>query len=113
MFHLVGLRSTVLMRADVPVLNTSECARIYRSSFNNDKLTCASGVNEVNICKGDSGGPLFSRVYRDRRTRCVQVGVISLGVGTCRDTRYLPAIFTRVNFYIKWIQKNLEDESGL
>uniref|UniRef100_A0A1B0FHV3 Peptidase S1 domain-containing protein n=1 Tax=Glossina morsitans morsitans TaxID=37546 RepID=A0A1B0FHV3_GLOMM len=108
-----SLRSTVLMRADVPVLNMSECARIYRSSFNNDKVMCASGVNEVDICKGDSGGPLFSRVYRDRRTRCVQVGVISLGVGTCGDTCYLPAIFTRVNFYIKWIQKNLEDESGL
>uniref|UniRef100_A0A1B0B5U5 Peptidase S1 domain-containing protein n=1 Tax=Glossina palpalis gambiensis TaxID=67801 RepID=A0A1B0B5U5_9MUSC len=37
-----NLLSTVPMKADVPVLDMSECARIYRLSFHNDKAMCAS-----------------------------------------------------------------------
>lgn len=108
-FHLVGLSSNVLMKAEIPVLDINECTRIYRSFFNNDKEICASGINEVDVCKGDSGGPLFTSVYRSRRTRSVQIGVTSLGVASCGDKRYLPAVFTRVPSYMRWIENNLEE----
>uniref|UniRef100_A0A1A9UMX8 Peptidase S1 domain-containing protein n=1 Tax=Glossina austeni TaxID=7395 RepID=A0A1A9UMX8_GLOAU len=108
-FHLVGLSSNVLMKAEIPVLDINECTRIYRSFFNNDKEICASGFNEVDVCKGDSGGPLFTSVYRSRRTRSVQIGVTSLGVASCGDKRYLPAVFTRVPSYMRWIENNLEE----
>ncbi|KAL9929289.1 melanization protease 1-like [Glossina fuscipes fuscipes] len=104
-----SLSSNILMKAEIPVLDINECTRIYRSFFNNDKEICASGINEVDVCKGDSGGPLFTSVYRSRRTRSVQIGVTSLGVASCGDKRYLPAVFTRVPSYMNWIENNLEE----
>ncbi|KAI9584042.1 melanization protease 1-like [Glossina fuscipes] len=104
-----SLSSNILMKAEIPVLDINECTRIYRSFFNNDKEICASGINEVDVCKGDSGGPLFTSVYRNRRTRSVQIGVTSLGVASCGDKRYLPAVFTRVPSYMNWIENNLEE----
>uniref|UniRef100_A0A1A9W0H2 Peptidase S1 domain-containing protein n=1 Tax=Glossina brevipalpis TaxID=37001 RepID=A0A1A9W0H2_9MUSC len=104
-----SISSNVLMKAEIPVLDINECSRIYRSFFSDDKEICASGATEVDVCKGDSGGPLFTSVYRSRRTRSVQVGVTSLGVASCGDKRYLPAVFTRVTSYMKWIENKLEE----
>ncbi|XP_065357344.1 melanization protease 1-like [Calliphora vicina] len=103
------IRSAILLKADVPILDISKCREIYRYSvFNDSTEICGSGVNEVDVCKGDSGGALFYREYVNRREKYHQLGIVSLGVRSCGDSRFLPAVFTKVQGFYKWIENNLE-----
>lgn len=104
-----AIRSAILLKAEVPILDISKCREIYRYSvFNDSTEICGSGVNEVDVCKGDSGGALFYREYVNRREKYHQLGIVSLGVRSCGDSRYLPAVFTKVQGFYKWIENNLE-----
>lgn len=104
-----AIRSAVLLKAEVPVLDMSRCREIYRYSvFNDSTEICGSGANEVDVCKGDSGGALFLSKTIKSREKFFQLGIISLGVRRCGDTRFLPAVFTKVQGFYKWIENNLE-----
>lgn len=48
-------------------------------------------------CQGDSGGPLV--------VNGIQQGIVSWALG-CAEPGF-PAVFTRVNYYIDWIQQHM------
>uniref|UniRef100_A0A1B0BPQ0 Peptidase S1 domain-containing protein n=1 Tax=Glossina palpalis gambiensis TaxID=67801 RepID=A0A1B0BPQ0_9MUSC len=106
-----GKMSDVLLHAEVPVLSLDYCQKIYPYTHFNATKICASGVDEIDICKGDSGGPLIARLegYQvGRKFRYLQTGIISAGVSTCGDKRFLPGVFTNVASFINWIEEKLE-----
>ena len=65
-------------------------------------------MNEVDVCQGDSGGALFYNENLGNKRKYYQLGIISLGVRRCGDKRFLPAVFTKLTGYYKWIENNLE-----
>ena len=56
-------------------------------------------------CRGDSGGPLVLKLGQYKTY--YQMGIVSFGFeGICGNGR--PAIYTRLAFYLEWIQASLE-----
>ncbi|XP_037816424.1 spaetzle-processing enzyme-like [Lucilia sericata] len=103
------IHSAVLLKAEVPILDISKCSEIYRYSvFNDSTEICGSGVNEIDVCKGDSGGAIFYRKSSGKKDKYHMLGIISLGVRRCGDSRFLPAVFTKLKGFYKWIENNLE-----
>ncbi|EDL26743.1 complement factor B, isoform CRA_f [Mus musculus] len=81
------------------------------------RFLCTGGVDpyaDPNTCKGDSGGPLIVH----KRSRFIQVGVISWGVvDVCRDQRrqQLVPSYARdfhINLFqvLPWLKDKLKDE---
>ncbi|KAF6364219.1 complement factor B [Rhinolophus ferrumequinum] len=81
------------------------------------RFLCTGGVSpysDPNTCKGDSGGPLIIH----KRSRFIQVGVISWGVvDVCRDQRrqqYVPAHARdfHINLFqvLPWLKDKLQHE---
>lgn len=62
---------------------------------------CAGSTEAKDTCQGDSGGPLLTQ---HSQYPCMYnvVGITSMGVGGCAIPN-VPAIYTRVKYYIKWI----------
>ena len=60
-------------------------------------------------CSGDSGGPLeFSGNFEnDYVPKAIQYGIVSFGIHSC-GVKSLPAIYTKVYPYLKWILDNME-----
>lgn len=61
---------------------------------------CAEPQGTVRVCPADAGGPLTVTEADGSRT---QIGVTSFVTGLGCSAR--PAVFTRLNFYLKWIQQ--------
>ena len=55
-------------------------------------------------CNGDSGGPLFAREITD--DPWVQIGLVSYGTTTCG--KGVPGVYTKVSYYMDWIDDHLE-----
>ncbi|XP_053692034.1 phenoloxidase-activating factor 3-like [Sabethes cyaneus] len=104
-----GRTSNVLQYASVPILTTDRCASTLAKlsdaiTLDDSSQLCAGGVNKVDNCAGDSGGPLQ---YYSRSSAAVMYGVVSFGVNSCGDES-APGVYTRVSHYIDWIAQNLE-----
>lgn len=101
--------SNVMLQANVPYVSIPECQRKMNENRLNiqltDKQMCAGGIDRVDTCKGDSGGPLgFSANYNG--ARFMQFGVVSLGVNSCGE-KSVPGIYCRVAAYMDWILDNM------
>jgi len=93
--------SNVLMQVGVPVINTRECATMYRPNritIDSYAMMCA-GYKQggKDACQGDSGGPFV--VKKDNAF--VLQGVVSFGIGCARPG--MPGVYTRVSNYRSWI----------
>lgn len=101
--------SPKLQTVDFNVQQNQKCEEVYKNNnrlkngFNATTMICAGyPAGGKDTCQGDSGGPLHvdlpngcSRIYS-------QIGITSLGIGCAfPDT---PAVYTRVSFYIPWIE---------
>ncbi|XP_041980966.1 chymotrypsin-1-like [Aricia agestis] len=85
--------SNELLEVEVIVVINDECGQAG--------LICALPpvpVSEESLCEGVSGGPLVD-------LKGGLVGILISGVGTC-DTGY-PNLYTSVQAYLPWIEKNL------
>ncbi|KXJ71591.1 hypothetical protein RP20_CCG020195 [Aedes albopictus] len=101
--------SNTLLQANLPHVSVADCQQKMNENRLNiqlsDKQLCAGGVDKVDTCKGDSGGPLgFSAPYNG--ARFVQFGVVSLGVDSCGE-KSVPGIYCRVSAYMDWILDNV------
>ncbi|CAB1341008.1 unnamed protein product [Coregonus sp. 'balchen'] len=92
---------TVLQKAEVSVLDQSECKRRYGPI--SPRMLCA-GVpsGQQDACRGDSGGPLSCRAPEGR---WFLTGIVSWGAGCGRPS--LPGVYTRVNKFTTWIQSHI------
>ncbi|CAG9774041.1 unnamed protein product [Ceutorhynchus assimilis] len=103
-----GHKSSVLLKASVPVLPLSTCQKIYdRFAPIKSSQICAGGYKGQDSCAGDSGGPLIYTGMVDGSPRYIQYGIVSFGPREC-GTEGQPGIYTRVGSHLMWILDNLK-----
>ncbi|KAG8267260.1 hypothetical protein J6590_055451 [Homalodisca vitripennis] len=100
-----GATSATLQEVQVPIMSNKACKNSsYGSSRITENMMCAGyPEGKKDSCQGDSGGPLHV-VFNDVHH---VVGVVSWGEG-CAQADH-PGVYTRVNRYLTWIQKNTRD----
>ncbi|KAG8236453.1 hypothetical protein J437_LFUL016750 [Ladona fulva] len=98
--------SRVLLKGNVPVKSNAECEQLYKNQLqiSNTSQLCTGGVRDT--CNRDSGGPLTYYGPMEGSLRVIQHGIVSFGPQTCGNTE-LPAVYTRVGYYMKWILDNI------
>jgi trypsin len=106
--RLTGHAPDQLQAATVPLEEASRCERGTRRFypfFDPTRQLCTLDAPhfKVTSCHGDSGGPAIAK--RADGTM-VEVGVTSLGDGTCNPTS--PAVFTRTDQIQPWVQSWIE-----
>jgi len=75
-----------------------------------DAQICAGNYDgDKDACQGDSGGGLYIQQTLGNAEKRVVVGLTSYGYG-CGLPRY-PGIYTRVSFYLGWIENNIAEVS--
>ncbi|XP_030379480.1 serine protease easter [Scaptodrosophila lebanonensis] len=101
-------------KATLLVKPLQECKPLYqRLGYRlDDSQLCASGGVGVDSCSGDSGGPLTAGSLTAKRESYVFLaGIVSLGKERCGETDF-PGIYTRVGYYLDWIQKTIRENSA-
>ncbi|KAL1448806.1 hypothetical protein WDU94_000066, partial [Cyamophila willieti] len=98
--------SKILQAVRQPVVKSPSCP--------GSRELCVGGTNGKDSCNGDSGGPLLWRGTFDSTNMVGQryylLGIVSRGSGVCGDNS-MPAIYTRVSYYMKWILDHMEEAS--
>jgi len=70
-----------------------------------EAMMCAGNQN-ADTCAGDSGGPLlYNEIWTE--LRWTVYGIVSFGPTTCAH-QDLPGVYTKVEKYLDWIDKNIE-----
>lgn len=92
-------KPTRLREADLPIVSDIECALAWGDGFIFPDMLCAGGVEGVDACVGDSGGPLF--------VAGLQVGIVSGGTIPCAQADR-PGLYTRVAIYEAWVAGVME-----
>lgn len=88
-------------------MEDNRCKSVYLSASHlqiSDEQFCAGGLDGIDSCAGDSGGPIM-RVIPRTSTWYIE-GVVSFGPTQC-GTRGIPGIYTRVSKYLNWILDNM------
>ncbi|XP_055844115.1 serine protease grass-like [Episyrphus balteatus] len=100
-------KATILQKARVPIKTIEYCQQIHVAIKCSHKQLCAGGENQIDTCKGDSGGPLFYIAPYNFGLRYVHVqyGVATGGNRDCGSND--PSIYVRVDNYLRWIASNL------
>ncbi|KAK4313374.1 hypothetical protein Pmani_015271 [Petrolisthes manimaculis] len=95
-FNGAGGITDRLRQVDVPILSNSDCANTYGATIY-DGIICTSSIGGKGVCSGDSGGPM--------NWNGVTAGVTSF-VASAGCESGLPHGFTRVTYFLDWIQAN-------
>lgn len=99
--------NSIKLKAKIPIVNSSECNRIYESSkinLSNGQI-CAGGEVGIDSCRGDSGGPLM---FVEKENVFVIYGLVSFGTTACGSKGY-PSIYTKIGYYLNWIVSNINE----
>lgn len=101
--------SNLKLKAAVDGFTLNECQSVYsrQSIFLEDTQMCAGGMEGVDSCRGDSGGPLISLDNNKVNTYYFLAGVVSFGPTPCGLNGW-PGVYTRVGAYVDWVQATLE-----
>ncbi|CAH1955572.1 unnamed protein product [Acanthoscelides obtectus] len=105
-----GPQSSILQVAEIPVVPTEKCKNAFAVQPNiliDERTLCAGWTTgEKDACQGDSGGPLMhGRIEEEDIQRYYQIGVVSFGF-KCAEPNF-PGAYTRVTYFIDWIQRNI------
>ncbi|XP_047486669.1 chymotrypsin BII-like [Penaeus chinensis] len=87
--------SDILRQVDVPIMDTADCSAVYGHLGNG--IVCIDAAGGKGTCNGDSGGPL--------NLNGVTYGITSFGSSAGCEVGY-PDAFSRVFFYLDWIETN-------
>lgn len=100
----------VLRFAQVPLVSRENCELRIRDldSFMrlDDSQVCAGGVDKVDNCRGDSGGPL--KYFNKQTSKYIQYGVVSYGMDRC-GVKSVPGVYTNVEHFVGWILKHVDN----
>ncbi|XP_052742400.1 serine protease Hayan [Bicyclus anynana] len=108
--------SPELQKADIRIVESDDCDEMLQMKRNQRKwwgivwhqLCAGDSAGRIDTCKGDSGGPLQTRIPLRRSSTLLQwklyqiVGVTSFGFGCARPNT--PSIYTRVASFVSWIE---------
>ncbi|XP_053685947.1 serine protease snake-like [Sabethes cyaneus] len=103
-----GDQPAELHEVDLPLVDQNECNRLLSSPPSRrlrqgvlpSQICAGELTGGKDTCEGDSGGPLQVR-SQDPSCRYDIVGITSIG-GICGTARK-PGVYTRVSYYIQWI----------
>ncbi|GLV41993.1 uncharacterized protein CBL_10152 [Carabus blaptoides fortunei] len=106
-----GQPSSHLLKVKLDEFSHEQCNETYMHIMSMRKLKygivnetqiCAGGKNaKKDTCQGDSGGPLQRKHLNDGLFDIIGVTAFGLACGT----ENVPAVYTRVSYYIDWIEK--------
>jgi len=108
--------SPIQQKLAVPVVTSETCSEKLFGFISRPDQICAGGEIGKDSCGGDSGGPLYMRyiiegqkksAYFDNSKPWYLLGIVSFGTKTCGSGN--PAIYTRVESFIPWIQETIRD----
>ncbi|KAJ8925737.1 hypothetical protein NQ315_009585 [Exocentrus adspersus] len=103
----------VLQKINLKRQNMTVCTSAYKMaprkkvSDNSYNRLCIGGEIGKDSCGGDSGGPFQTVADFNDEERYIQRGIVSIGHIECGKTGF-PAIYTNVEYYMKWILDNIE-----
>ncbi|XP_072493834.1 serine protease 42-like [Notamacropus eugenii] len=105
----------VLLETDLYIVETKQCNKMLRKflfisvfkSIIDQKVLCAYHPTGKDTCQGDSGGPLACEVGEHT---WVQVGIVSWGAD-CGKLK-MPAIYTKVSSFSRWITNTIHQRSS-
>lgn len=93
--------SNVLLKVELPVVSLKKCKEDLEGLEITKNMLCTGyPQGRKDACNGDSGGPL----HLDGKV----IGIVSWGIG-CGEPN-TPGVFTKVNNYIGWIKKHIDQE---
>ncbi|XP_032596341.1 serine protease easter [Drosophila grimshawi] len=101
--------SNLKLKAAVDGVTLEECQSVYgrQDIFLEDTQMCAGGMEGVDSCRGDSGGPLIGQNTNKVNTYYFLAGVVSFGPTPCGLNGW-PGVYSRVGAYVDWIQTSLK-----
>lgn len=82
--------------------NTLADLKSFRDGISNGQYCAYDSNGKNDSCQGDSGGPL--QIVSPASKSAKIVGIVSFGV-SCGAK--LPSIYTRVAFYLDWIESHV------
>lgn len=103
----LGSNSNILLKVQLEPFTIGECNKIFSNQSGlavgiKDTQICAgSRFDSSDTCSGDSGGPLQT-IHSDLYCMYSVFGITSVGFAC--GTKNVPAIYTNVYSYIKWIE---------
>ncbi|XP_055301608.1 serine protease persephone-like [Sitodiplosis mosellana] len=102
-------KSSTLLKTQLKTMPIAECSSTLLSNRTSNLSSlknitngqyCAFDPNAQNdSCQGDSGGPL--QTFTDDSSISTVVGIVSFGI-SCGTA--MPAVYTRVAYYLDWIE---------
>lgn len=103
--------SNFKLKVRLPLVQNDDCRRTYQNAGVElgDGQICAGGQVGKDSCRGDSGGPLMSRVRapNDDKPKWVSVGVVSFGPSPCGMPGW-PGVYSKVHDFVPWILRNIK-----
>uniref|UniRef100_A0A2M4BSE5 CLIP domain-containing serine protease n=1 Tax=Anopheles marajoara TaxID=58244 RepID=A0A2M4BSE5_9DIPT len=100
-----ALMQALVKPVPIPVCQQKFTEHGFSVNLSEKYHMCAGGQNNVDACRGDSGGPL-AFVVRPLNGQFVQYGIVAAGANDCGRTT-VPGIYTRVSSYMDWIIRSM------
>lgn len=94
--------SSILLKVTVPIINYKKCVQLHDVPYLRESNICA-GNGKKSTCNGDSGGALIQKTSNG----IIQIGIMSWVPLPCGDQNK-PAVYTRVSYFIDWINNNID-----
>ena len=98
--------SLVLKQVNLTVYPNDFCTDVSPSTEKNwnTQICCGDLTGKRDACQGDSGGGLYIQRNLSDTLRYTIDGIVSYGEQCASPMK--PGIYTRVSYYIDWIQEN-------
>ncbi|XP_061394277.1 serine protease easter-like [Musca vetustissima] len=104
-----GTISSVKLRIRPKVQNIEVCEinyRLFGITISPESQLCVGGEADIDVCSGDSGGPLMVIENTDGANVYIVAGIVSYGPAPCGFEGW-PSVHTKVGSYMDWIIGNL------